>query len=1198
METPGQVFLASWGLTYLAVYAVVSLAIATFLTLTLITNSSFVLILVLFLSFGVCLIPMGFGATTLLSNVRVGGPLTSFGILLMALPFMLVVSAETDGTVSTAVLWWASLCPPLAFCLGMDCVWTFDGGWASQEGMHFGNMATPGPAGLSFAHAILMLWLDTLLWSALALYLECVMPQEIGATKPPHFLCLPSWWRHTLRAKTYGAAGQEISEPLLESAPCDDDDCAREAQDSSHGEVVLRLHKVVKVFRKRMFRVSPDDVRALDGVTLELGTGQIFGLLGHNGAGKTTLMNICCGLLEQSAGSAWVNGFDIRENMEAIRQSLGVCPQHDVLFDSLTLREHVRLFAGLKGVPSSDIDHQAQLWVARVGLLEKIDVMASTLSGGQKRRLSVALALVGEPRIVVLDEPTTGMDPMARRQLWEVLKAARALGSDRSSGTKKQGRLILLSTHYMDEADLLADRKAIIAHGKLRCEGSSLFLKTHFGLGYTLELSKAEATATVAPVITLVKDHVPGATLKLESKNEIHVLLPLDAVSSFGAMLTRLDSQMDSLQLHSYGITAGTLEDVFMRFAESAGTDFGGSTEMSVAADRQAADTEALHIDVGEGQQEPGGAPEESGSAWVKTMFWAMVHTKVMITRRNPRAFFFALLLPLLMIYINTVVAPSSSLDPKPRLFLCTQNLGGSASTELPIAIAPGANVEFTVLQGWLQQAAPELQIVCWDGSNKCLPRYNTTAGVLAAIQASFLGDSRTARQRRERWRGVILFERTDAQFDNNGWKYTVLYNMRETNAVPSYVATVNSAILAAAASNSSSNSGLVGVAATHVSLLPYPGKNDKQAPPFRSGGVFLAMAFAMPATTLVAYIVRDRELRTRHQLSVMGMPSLVYWAANCVFDSLLYSVTGFGSVVVLVATDTQPLGGAAWGPYTLLVTLFVIAMTLFSYTLSFLFKTHTLVYQVIPLLLQLSSIAVFVAVSVLQITDHNTAKIVNLVCSLLLPQYTILGATTYMDLQYYQSKLLSAPPPTASAYLGNTQYQQAIICYVIVIPCYLFLLVGLDRWTHMSCGSRSMPASTDTDAGHDVDADVLAEARRARAADLSGGGGHQHAICTQQLHKTFPLHAGGRCASRLRPEEATAAQGQPSEKVAVRNMSLTVSEGECLGLLGCVCLPSTMATKPAVSAISRTRGQGLSRCAVCVPGRCCVGRMELAKRP
>ncbi len=196
---------------------------------------------------------------------------------------------------------------------------------------------------------------------------------------------------------------------------------------------------------------SYDGVEALRGVSFDVGQGEVFGLLGPNGAGKTTTVEILEGYRRRDGGEASVLGHDPGESPRALRERIGVVLQHSELTPLLTVREAHLLFAGYYAKPR-DVDEVIEL----VGLVEKRDARVKTLSGGQKRRLDLGVALVGDPDLVFLDEPTTGFDPAARRSAWEMILSLRSLG-----------KTILLTTHYLDEAQYLADRVAVIRAGKI-----------------------------------------------------------------------------------------------------------------------------------------------------------------------------------------------------------------------------------------------------------------------------------------------------------------------------------------------------------------------------------------------------------------------------------------------------------------------------------------------------------------------------------------------------------------------------------------------------------------------------------------------------------------------------------------------------------------------------------------------------------
>ncbi|MDO8501860.1 MAG: ABC transporter ATP-binding protein [Gemmatimonadaceae bacterium] len=206
----------------------------------------------------------------------------------------------------------------------------------------------------------------------------------------------------------------------------------------------------------RDLRKSYGDVRAVDGLDLEVRSGECFGLLGPNGAGKTTTIEICEGLLERDSGDLELLGMTWEHDADRLRERLGIQLQDTQLSEKLTVTETLKMFRSFYKA-GRDVDDV----IAVVQLGEKSDARVGTLSGGQKQRLAIACALVGNPELLFLDEPTTGLDPQSRRQLWTLIEEFRATG-----------RTILLTTHYMDEAEKLCDRVAIVDHGHIIALGT------------------------------------------------------------------------------------------------------------------------------------------------------------------------------------------------------------------------------------------------------------------------------------------------------------------------------------------------------------------------------------------------------------------------------------------------------------------------------------------------------------------------------------------------------------------------------------------------------------------------------------------------------------------------------------------------------------------------------------------------------
>jgi ABC-2 type transport system ATP-binding protein len=286
---------------------------------------------------------------------------------------------------------------------------------------------------------------------------------------------------------------------------------------------------------------------ALDRVDLAIPRGSIFGLLGPNGAGKSTLINILAGLVVKSAGKALVWGIDIDRDARQARAAIGVVPQELNIDAFFTPRELMELQAGLYGVPRAE--RRTEHILAMLGLLDKADAYARTLSGGMRRRLMVAKAMVHSPPVLVLDEPTAGVDVELRQQLWTQMRALNAAGTT-----------ILLTTHYLDEAEELCDRIAIIDHGKvIACDTTAALVREVDDK--TLRLTLAEPIATVPPALARLG-------LVLDAAGRL--------VLRYGPSRTELQSLFTAVKDAGFTIRDVTteetdLEDIFLRLTRSDG---------------------------------------------------------------------------------------------------------------------------------------------------------------------------------------------------------------------------------------------------------------------------------------------------------------------------------------------------------------------------------------------------------------------------------------------------------------------------------------------------------------------------------------------------------------------------------------------------------------------------------------------------
>ena len=219
------------------------------------------------------------------------------------------------------------------------------------------------------------------------------------------------------------------------------------------------------------FKKDYGDVKAVEGLTLRIPEGMIFGLLGPNGSGKTTTINCLSGLINPTSGLLKVGGYDVQKESGKVRQILGICPQETALYPYLSGKENIELFGDLYCVPKETLKKNVEYVIEKVGLSEVINRKVGKYSGGMKRRVSIAMALVQDPKIVFLDEPTVGMDPQSRRAIWDFVSELRS-----------KGKTILLTTHYMEEAEALCEQVGVIDHGKLIELGSPRDLNSKYSV--------------------------------------------------------------------------------------------------------------------------------------------------------------------------------------------------------------------------------------------------------------------------------------------------------------------------------------------------------------------------------------------------------------------------------------------------------------------------------------------------------------------------------------------------------------------------------------------------------------------------------------------------------------------------------------------------------------------------------------------
>ena len=554
MGVESMTILCSWFVLYIGLFAVLNVMLTITAGYSVFEFSSNSVVFVLLTLYTLSAISFSYFIHVFFDKARTGG---IAGALIFNCCYF-VYAATFDfsaGNVKAAGTLKLCLLSPAAFAYGISLLCSYE---ESTTGVHWDTISNDIGAGLTMFEVLYMLLFDSVLYTVMGWYLEQVLPKEFGVTKPWYFPV-----EALIRlAQPPIAPLQDIEVPTVlndgrtSSSENIEDVSMKLRQQEQNGNCVI-INGLRKVFS------TPDGPKvAVDGLNVIMYEGQIFVLLGHNGAGKTTTINMLTGLYEPSAGDAFVHGRKISTEMEAIRKCIGVCPQHDVLFSSLTCVEHLRIFGQLKfpDATEAQLEQQIAVLLAKVGLADKAGTKASALSGGMKRKLSLVVALIGESSVVFLDEPTSGMDPFSRRSTWKFLRSNRS------------GRCIVLTTHFMDEADLLADRIGIMSEGRLRCCGSSLFLKSRYGSGYSLAISKT-ANCQPTEITEMVSTMVAGSNLVSDVGTELRFQLPTSGLQLYASLFHEFDSNKEQLGISHYGVSVTTMEEVFLRVAEVSAAD-------------------------------------------------------------------------------------------------------------------------------------------------------------------------------------------------------------------------------------------------------------------------------------------------------------------------------------------------------------------------------------------------------------------------------------------------------------------------------------------------------------------------------------------------------------------------------------------------------------------------------------------------
>ncbi|XP_047474330.1 phospholipid-transporting ATPase ABCA3-like [Penaeus chinensis] len=1109
-----SVYWLSWFSVYfmyvllLAVICIIVLPLAR-----VFVHANLFLLFLLFILYGSSSIVFALMLTPFFDKAKVAGVVGNLLQVAMSLLYYLQVFLEDD--MGQGTFWALGLLSPCAFSLALDKVILFD---SSSEGLNFSNV-WEGP-GLPFAGSLIMISIDICLYLFLAFYLDNVLPSEYGTKRKPWFIFEKSFWFPSHRnyqmssltsSNNLGFDTEEI-EPNPDLEPV-----AKELK----MKAAVRIRNLKKTFHPK----GKDPVHAVDGISLDVYEGQITAILGHNGAGKTTLFNILTGMTAPTGGTASIFGMDISDpnDLVDIRRITGVCPQHDIIFLNLTPREHLSFYARIRGIPSNKVGETVEQTLKEVDLSSKGDTKAVELSGGQKRKLSIGIALIGDPKLVFLDEPTAGVDAYSRRKLWNLLK------------NRKEGKVILLTTHFMDEADILADRKAIVSKGKLRCCGSSLFLKNKFGLGYHLTLVVSDDCDT-NNVQNIVQSVSSNAQLMRHYGKEMSFLLPSDSTESFPTLFLNLDTHMNAEEgnsaIEGYGISMTTLEEVFLTLSEenestreqslddisqmvrekltSSSPQHSASPVNSSAQNGQVADNnqQGFALDAVEVRPDP----------W--RTYKAMIKVRFIGLLREKWAMFFLIVFPLgLTIGAIAVLDTQQVQAPIDELLNINTRIYREMSGAL---IQNNTTHTLTHLEGTLSSAG--ISSAPYDGNFSSI--YNLRPH-FTALDISHFPENKIS----------------------DPASLNVRFNDSYVHAIPIMVNLLSNAIL-----STFGNLDQISVA-THN--LP----SFQSLPSFDTSTFFAPMMIGFVYTLIPAAlgieIVNDREIGARNLLRLNGLSFNQYFSSFITVIATVFMLPYISLLIIIAAFGVPSLIiGPAFGAIALLYLLYIPVAFLYSSVFGYLFDRMETARQFYPNIATTVGFLSYTVVSIVDMvvgtqTDNNPAPIIHIILAILLPHYIPFGLLYYVNKIYLMCFIQNTCDGlTVSDYM-TTEIIVLFVVVIVDIPFYYILLRIADtrkmggNWRDALWMSKRETVDyrnleetgIDAPAGEDDD---VQEERNDVAAYLTNGG-PAPPVLLYDLGKVYNKGAKNACGKKK----------EDKEFVAVKSVSLSVREGQVFGLLG-----------------------------------------------
>ena len=991
----------------------------------------------------------------------------------------------------------------------------------------------------------IMFVVDFFLFLFLGFYLNNVLPHDFGIRKPLYFIFTSDFW--CSNKKRNNDEKKLIDKKLEENAEEDnkennyvvygskDDIIKDEVDEKLYGDSPnfeseeiyknrnknddkLKIRNIVKMFG--------DGKIAVNGVNLNFYKDEIFALLGHNGAGKTTLISMLTGMYEATQGTAIYEGVNILDsmNMEIFREKLGICPQHDILFEDLTIREHLEMFSIFKGVELTEVDNEVNKTLHDFQLEDIQYMLAKNLSAGQRRKLSISISLIGGSKVIFLDEPSSGMDITSRRNLWEILKR------------QTDGKIIILTTHYMEEASVLGKRIGIINAGKMKCIGSPLFLIEKYGKFMSLNVTKEEDCDSNT-IIEFIKNNAEDIEYEALSE-EIMFRIPIKNENSgkktnfdLKSFFTKFDDNVKKLRIKSYSVSMPTLEDVFLNVAAEDNNNIKSKEELE---QQQENDKILYNSNLRE---------DYTKNSKFLNDFKISMKRRYLITIRDIKGFLMEILCPIILTLFGLLLSKIEigyKSGPVEVSFeeLGKQNIIYSSYDDTNINLNDFIleDIPSTKIEGLTIDNFPDKKDAVKEYINKIYEIQKDTEDS-SKKEVDMASDDYTG------YFGSLFMLNVDNS--NKKYEFIIALNARVRQGLPIYSHYFLKHILEKACGKKLS------ITFTHY---PLPMTHDLSES--KSFGnkiaivLFLAIALALIPANFITIFVKERANNSKHLMRISGINITSYWIVNYIFELVKYYFTGGVCLLLLYLFD-------AYKDY-LYISYITLGPSLVSstYCLSFFFNNESDAQNIVILINFLFGYLGSIIVNVLR--GIESAKLVAKIIEYIFGVVPIFCFDfAFILLTNPMGIYLVDYPNEFYNFKGDEMIKKFNLMLAMVIyssaECVLYTLLHI----YIESQVYSFKKSTDNKLENDInDSEVIKEINKVNNIEIISSSENDlikidgrttiddtkdlkeelYAVKVKNLRK---IYTNGCCSK------------QESDIIAIKNLNFAIMPGECFGLLG-----------------------------------------------